>query len=175
MAGKKEPSIKESMEELCSVLERIQCVPLLYQNRNILLTTLKGINIGIIVEQALWNEMWKNPLIEFRFKEFKADDPYADVIKERFRHLEEYDESKFLPIDGKDIYDGKSIEIKHELLEWELMINKSLFPIRLKKSECNNIGYQVKKDSYTAFILKKTFDSKIPDGGFTLVRCFKVL
>ena len=175
MARKKEPSVKDSLEVFQSVIDRIGGPKLIYQNRNILITSSKGINIGIIVDQTLWNEIWKDNLLAFRMTEFNINDPDANNLKERFSFLEEYKEEEFLPLDQVDLYNGKVIEIHHDEAAFDIMINKNLFPLRFKKAEFNNFGYQIKKRNYLALSIKKTFVNKIPDTNFTIMRNFKVL
>jgi hypothetical protein len=80
-----------------------------------------------------------------------------------------------LPLDSDAIYRGELIEIKIAGHELPITINKDSFPLKLKKSEFNNIGYRIYSSPDHIFSLSKKFESSLENHSFTMFKLFQIV
>lgn len=186
LAKKKVPSIEDAIELFKETMIRVSLASY-YQVNNILLSINNDQNkILIIPDPELWEEMWSNRGVE-DIEEFKKSDPLFRVKELDITVPEEYEFQQWfqygenlvdnwIPIDLKeDLFTGKIFKINIKGYEYDIPINRELMPIKLKKSEFENISYRVFLKPLPILSIKKRFDFPIEGCGFTLMRLFQII
>lgn len=170
MAKKKEPSIDEALNNFLDVMQRASLFDYVHVNSDIISENPKGNSIIIPVEQILWEELLKKKEFTDHLQELNLTDDKASLLK----YLD--NEPLWIDVDIDEFFNGKTIQIKVSSYEYNIPLNKNALPIRLKKSEFNNISYRIFIDDHVVLALKKKFIYEGIDGcNFSMIRLFKVV
>lgn len=173
MAKKKEPSIDEALNIFLDVMQRASLFDYVHVNSDIISENPKGNSIIIPVEQTLWEELLKKK----EFTDHLQELPLSDERTSLLTYIDNIDNEKLWNnVDINEFFDGKIIHIKVASFEYDIPLNKNALPIRLKKTEFNNISYRVFIDKHVVLALKKKFVYEgIENCNFSMIRLFKVV
>lgn len=172
MGKKNEPSIETSIKCFKDIIARMGLTDGLYQNHTIISKVPKIGMVGITVDDALWNHIIDDESIKGMIKEV---DP---TNKETIAMISIIDNAgDWLPVDANEIYSGKVIPITIAGFEYDILVNKDMLPIKLKKAEVSDISYQIVNSGEilaNSKILKfrKTFVGSVESSSFSVMRLF---
>lgn len=178
MASKKKPSIDEALNIFKDVMQRASLSNYVHYNSKLVSENNKGNSILIIPESELWLKILEDNDIKEHLKELDISD-----VKEReklslYQYMEDIDDNTvWFNIDIDELFKGKIIRIKvSDNHEYDIPINKNILPLKLKKSEFNEISYRVFRNKNIILALKKKFIyNGIPNSNFTIIKLFKVI
>jgi hypothetical protein len=176
MAGKKIKSIDDSLNIFKEVMHRASLTNYIYVNRNIISKDKKSNNVVIIPDIELWNLILNDEELKGSIKEATINDENYYLFK-IIDIMNTYD--NWIDIDPDLFNQGKNIEIKlSDELAYQIMINKNLFPVRLRKAELNNLNYiTFKYSNNLAVSIKKYFPFEL-DGknyGFAVIKILSII
>ena len=169
MAGKKIPSIQDSVETFKDVMKRCSLQNYVYVDTTLISKNQKDQSIIMVMEHPLWNKLTED-------NEFMKNVTEMD-INSSDRNLLKYSENLdvgWLEVDPQTIFNGLTFKITVKGFVYELLINKNMIPLKLKKAEVNNIQYKIFSDPYVLAIRKK-FVSPVDGGSFTIMRLMQIL
>lgn len=169
MAKKKEQGLADAVNIFEDAMQRASLTDYFHVDKTLISKSPKDYTVLIVVDQALWNGLIDNP--EFKDKLRSTIDPDDIKLCAYSRGL---DDNAWVELNAEELYSGKVIKLSIDNLEYELSVNKALIPLKLKKSEFNNIGYRVFPDNMI-LALKKRFEYPIEDHGFTIIRIFQIV
>lgn len=173
MAKKKEPSISDAVDLFRDIIKRARIESFVYNNRTLMSYNTKNYKSYLTLDQTIWNAIMDEKDIREKMEEL-------DILKANaqdkmgFEYCSKPDEG-FIEIDGQEFYDGKNLHIKIDGYEYDAMINKTIFPLRFKKAEFNNISYRVYADRYPVLVVKKKWEPIVPDTEIKILRMFQIL
>ena len=172
MAKKRESSIEDAASIFKDVVTRLALTDYFHINRVLFSKNDNGNTILLSLDQNLWNSIIDDP-------DFKDKICELDITKEssqptlKICSYSDETTSTWVDLDCDLLYAGKVVKIKIDNLEYELSVNKNLIPLKLKKSEFNNISYCVFPNMTLA--IKKRFDYDLDDCGFSIIRLFQIV
>lgn len=169
MATKKIPSMEDALNIFKDVMNRASLKEFVYSNRVMISKNPKRQSVIIIPELGLWEKMTTDTEFMKNVKEIGINDPDKGLLL----YGEKLDDG-WMEVDTQTIMGGSVFKITVESLVYELLINKNMIPLKLKKSEANNISYKVFSSS-SILALKKVFDSPVDGGSFTIMRLMQIL
>ena len=71
-----------------------------------------------------------------------------------------------------EIYLSKIFPIKVDSFEYDIIINRDQMPFKLLKAEYDSVYFAVSKN---LLLIKKRFESKLNDFGFSVIRGFQYI
>ena len=151
--AKKSITEEVALDKLMEVVNAIGCVPKRV-NQTLIFNIDDKKTINLYVSDALWQIAFEKHL-----KEFEEVDVNDDIGKE---YRAELNTMHWIDIPGLEkIYAGESFNINFPNGEF-IELTKELLPIKLKKSEFNNISYgilnkEISNRNITFFIIRKIF------------------
>lgn len=177
MAAKKIPSLEDALKSFKNVMERAFLNEYIYMNKTLISKSngKKEFYVLIIPEQELWNKIVEDP--ELDVKELDVNNPEQQLLLQKISYADSLDDIGWVEIDIDKFYKGDIINIRPEGFEYNIPINKSLLPLKLRKAEYNNLSYRIfKGNNNTSIIaLKKKFESKVEGCNYTLIRLFQIV
>lgn len=179
MGKKKEPSVEDVLKSFKDVMKRSSLTSFISINNQLVSKNDKKKTILIDVDRTLLSAIIADEELKRQINELNMENGDSSSIIPLLRFVDNLDEGWF-PLDADKLSSGKIISIKvHDKWEYEIPIGRSLLPLKLRKSENNNISYKIFKTSSGDAIslelgLKKKFESVVPDTNFTLIRMFKI-
>jgi hypothetical protein len=145
-----------------------------YFNVNgILLSKNKLDRIVIVVPDKLLLE----GLIEdktINIEELTIDHQYFKYYNNLFKYGEGIDSDDWISLQSDELYAGNTIDINIKDYECPIQINKDLLPIKLKKSEYENIFYRIFMDPLIIG-LRKDFKSINEGYSFSMLTLFRII
>ena len=172
MAKKREPNIEDAINIFFNAMQRASLSDYLHVNKTLLSKSPKGYSVLILIDQTLWNALLENEEFKNHLKEFNSFGSESEDNK-IFSYGTNLTDA-WIDLDIDSLYTGKVVKININGLEYDAEVHKNLIPLKLKKSEFNNIQYQVLTDSMT-LILRKRFEYSLEDHGFTIIRAFQII
>jgi len=145
--------------------------PRLYQNQTIIIPKKDDGTVAIIVEPDLWAA-----LMETEFKDtLQPFDPAKDLTyKDKFTYFSIMNDD-WIPIDPEKMYSGDLVHLKIEGFEYTIPINVKIFPVKLRKTEFTNFSYQVIRREKVILVVRKKFETPIPNTAFTMNIPYQVI
>lgn len=180
MAKKKEPSIDDALNIFKDVMQRALLSNYVYVNSILVSKNSKGKSILIAPEKELWLKILEDEDLKKSMKELDYGDPNDQEALPFFLYLNELKDLSWTELNSEEMFNGTTIKIKiSEDFGYEHPINKTMLPIKLKKSEFKDIEYCVFKSNSSNNIilaLRKRFEfPAIPEAGFSIIKFFKVI
>lgn len=170
MGKKKEPSINDSLMLFKDVIKRAGLRSFQYVNCNVACFTSKDVKLCIHFDQPLWAIIMNDDELKDQFTEVNISKDGGQRVSDILDFCNDAD-GEWIELNGQDMYDGKIIDIKIRGLNYTIPINKTIFPVRFKKSEYNNFAYKVYLDKKILSI-KKTFPGTVDNASFSIFRIF---
>lgn len=180
MATKKKPSISDAIAKFKEVSQRATFLNYVYVNDILYSVTSKEQNSYIIIDQLLWEPLTNDEEIKSKLKPLSMDtSEKLDVIIKNSKLIFQEDDNWVQINDCEGFIRGDNmIKVQIPNYEYDLTINKNLIPLKLRKSEANNISYKIQNfASFSIIVIRKYFEYKIDDQnyGFAVARVFKVV
>ncbi len=175
MGKKKEPSINDSLITFKDVMKRMSVSDYFYVNHNVFCKTGKMNNIFMSIEDSLWDLIMQDEELKDKFKEVKIDTENGRLVSDA---LEYCNNTEWISMDNDKMFNNETIKINgvpSERFKYSIDVNKSIFPIRLKKAEYNNFGYKVfstKKN--LVLVISKKFEG-VNNSSFSIMRIFYII
>lgn len=148
-------------------------------NRRMISKTNKERKVLIIPEDQLFDAIINDEELKKNIRELDITNPNEAALQQIFRFGDNLDDHGWIEVDPEPIYKGKvkNIEV-NKTFEYTIPIHRNLLPLKLKKSEYNNISYRIFIQTSPAELciaLKKKFEFPLDGCGFTLMRVFKII
>lgn len=159
--------MEDAVTNFKQVMSRASLKDYSYVNRIMLSKNPKGQSILIIPEQGIWDSIIND-------KEFMSHMREATSDISLFKYGEEVDSGTWIEVDPQVIYNGSVFKISIDDLTYELLINKNMIPLKLKKAEVNDIWYRVFLNP-SVLVVKKKFTFPVDGGSFTVMRMMQIL
>lgn len=176
MATKKEPSADEALVLFKDVMQRASLTNYVYVNKTILSENPKGKSVIIVPDQGLWLSILMDKDLKDSMKELDVNDPDYEVKKTKISYINNIDINDWITIDIESLFKGKTLKIRvAEDFEYDVPLNKSMLPLKLKKAEFNSVSYRLITKDNIILALQKRFEYPIPDQSFSLINIFKVV
>ena len=174
MAKKKESSISDIVNVVKDIVKRSKAESFVSNNRVLMGYTNKKMKFYLSFDIAIWNAILDDEELKKMISEFDVSTGTAkDVMG--FSYCERPDEN-FIEINPESMYNGENMNIKIDGYEYDVTINKGIFPVRFKKAEFNNIEYKLYMDKYPVLVLRKRWvNDNIPDSNITILRLFQIV
>ena len=167
MATKKLPSMEDAVTNFKQVMTRASLKDYSYVNRIMLSKNPKGQSILIVPEQGLWDKLVTD-------KDFMSNMSESTSNVDIFKYGEEIDSGTWIEVDPQVLYNGSVFKISIDNLTYELLINKNMIPVKLKKAEANDIWYRVFLNP-SVLVIKKKLTFNVDGGSFVMLRMMKIL
>lgn len=174
MAKKKEPSISDVIGLFKDIIKRGKVESFTYNNRTLMGYNNKNIKFYLNLEAAAWNAIVNDNDIRPMLTEFNLKDS-SEHDRMAFSFCQNINDEEFIELNGESFYNGENIDIKVDGFDYDITINKSIFPIRFKKSEGNNFSYRIYLGRYPVLLIKKDWDPIVPDSGISMIRLFQIV
>ncbi len=173
--AKKEPTIDDALTMFMDVLNRSQVVSMKYEN-NILYTKNEKSSspMVLIVDHTLWVKLMENEKFSSMISELSPLDENDRVTLDRINLVKDMD-SGWLEISADSMQNDDRIFINLDGFEYQIEINKTIWPLRFKKAEFTNFSYQIFPKPYNTFVIRKKFDGPVDDSSFYLMRLFQII
>lgn len=171
MAGKKIPSSKDAIKYYDEVMTRASASGYCFVNKKIICKS-KSRSVLIIPDNLLWDELINRNQGELRELDLNNKDDFDK------RHIFQFGEDLdlgWIDIDPEVFSKGKIMKISYKNLEYDIPINKDLLPLKLRKSEWNNICYKIFISPNLVLGIKKRFDFPLENYGFTIMTLYQIL
>lgn len=168
MAKKKQSSLEDAINTFEDVMTRSSLSDYFHVNRTLLSKNPKDNSVLVVVDQILWNAIIDKPEIKDHMMEASQED--AKICA----YGDDLNNEAWIELDADELYSGKIIKVTIDKLEYDISINKALIPLKLKKSEFNNIRYRVFPNDMI-LALQKRFDYPLEDHGFSVIRIFQII
>lgn len=177
MAAKKEPSIDDALILFKDVMQRASLSNYVYVNKTILSENPKGKSVIIVPDQGLWLSILNDQELKGQMKELDINDPDYENRKSKLSIIENISIDDWTPIDIESLFKGKTLKINvSEDFEYDVPLNKTMLPFKLKKAEFKDISFRlIIKDNTIILALQKRFIFPIEDQSFSLINIFKVV
>lgn len=179
MAAKKEPNIDEAVNIFKDVMQRASLSNYVHINAIMLSENNKGNSILVIPESNLWLKLLEDVDLKDHIKEIDISNPQEHDKLELYQYAESLEnKSLWFDFNIEDLFKGKVIKIKvSDQYDYDVPINKNMIPIKLRKSEFNNISYRVfTGGNHIVLALKKKFVYEgISEASFSMIRLLKVI
>lgn len=173
MATKRKPSLAQAVEYFKEVIERSGLDSFFNINNIFIGKNKKGNYISIYLEDDLLLAIREDN--DLKDKITLVSNSEEDYIYEYLQKIKD----EWIELDSEKLYKGELISLSgtiEENLGYSIPIGKSLLPLKLKKAEFNQISYQVLTENKDLTIyLRKIFEPKFDNCGFTIIRIFKIL
>ena len=169
MATKKIPSMEDALATFKDVMARASLKEFMYSNRVMISKNPKGQSVIVVPDHELWVKITDDQEFMKNVKEIDINDPDKDLLL----YGEKLD-GTWLEVDTQSVMAGLIFKVTVDSLMYELLINKNMIPLKLKKAEANNISYRV-FSSPDVLALKKLFESPVEGGSFTIMRLMQIL
>ena len=173
MAKKNKSSLEDAINIFQDAMQRASLSDYINVNRTLLSKNNNDNSVIIIIDQTLWNALIEIPEIKNNVRELDITKSEESSMVPICTQCNDSSDS-WIEIDCEELYSGKVIKIKVEGFEYDISINKALIPLKLKKSEFNNVSYRIFPDTMT-FALKKRFEYPLEDHGFEVIRIFQIV
>lgn len=180
MAGKKKPSIEDSLKIFKDILKRtsgkeVTDMKFEYLNRNVITSIeIKGKSYLLImsVDEILWNLIMQDSELSLDELDITKDNNIISIIN----MYTSIPNDSWIQLDNELLYNGGIIKIRPKDYEYDIVINKNLLPVKMKKSEFNNLSYSMHQSISSYFIISKAFVFDEIDGcNFNISRIFKIM
>lgn len=174
MAKKKIPSLEDALEYFKDVINRASLNDYLHVNGILISKNPKDTSILIKPESDLLNKIIEDPDIKSKIKELDVSNPDESKYNEFIEYIENEDEG-WVDINCDDLYTGKVINISVNGFNYDLSINKNSIPLKLRKSEFNNISYRIFTSPKLVLCIKKKFEGCVENSSFIMMRMYQIL
>lgn len=176
MAKKEIKSIDKSLDKFKELMSRASLEDFVYLN-NVLCSKPKSSDRLTLVlpDQPLWLELSNDKDLKDRMKEVELNNTDHEDYIEAFSYLENAN-GTWLDLDSDELYKGSIIYVNIHPRNYSIPINKKLLPVKLKKSEFNNIKYMVSTSPLLSILIKKRFDYDVDsvNYGFSMMHIYKI-
>jgi len=102
---------------------------------------------------------------ELKEADIELEQKFEDVTKDYM----------WLNIDSEDMYNGKKITIGIQDNEYDVHINKNIWPLKFRKGEADNFSYVLISGKIYRIIFRKKFDLPLEGYSFDLRRSYQVI
>lgn len=175
MAQKKVPSIQDGLKVFKDAMRRASLSDYSYVNKIILSKNQKDKSILVVPETELWKIIIDDEELKPQIKPLDLTSPADNLLMPLFTYADDLEAPGWFEIDPEIMMSGKVLKIRIDGFEYDVTINKDCLPLKLKKAEFNNIMYKVFVKPAHILAIKKYFPFAISDGGFTMIRLFKII
>lgn len=177
MAAKKVPSVEDAVKIFKDVMNRASLEKFIYLNKTLISqfsNSKKEFYVLILPQQELWNKLIEDH--ELNIKELDVSDKDQYKLLQKISYANDITDEAWIELDSEKFYKGQIINIRPEGFEYDIPVNKELLPFKLRKAEYNNISYKIfiKNNSFV-IALKKYFEPKLDECGFTIIRLFQII
>lgn len=177
MATKKVPSVEDAVKTFKDVMTRASLENYLYVNKTLISqfsNSKKEFYVLIVPEQELWNKLIEDT--ELNIKELDVNNKDQYNLLQKMSYVNDLTNEAWIELDSEKFYKGEIINIRPEGFEYNIPINKELLPFKLRKAEYNNFSYRIFINNNSFVIaLKKYFEPKVDECGFTIIRLFQII
>lgn len=176
MAKKKNTTVDDSLNYFKEIMKRASLSNYLYVNEIMISQNPKNQSIIIIPEHELWLKIVDDEEIKSQIKELDVNIPKERELNSLTVYGSDLNSKEWIDLDIDSLFAGKIIKVSIHDFDYDVPINKNLIPLKLKKSEYNNITYRIfKNNNQLVLALKKTFTFSIDNCNFTIIRLFKII
>lgn len=178
MAAKKEQSVEDGVKIFKDVIKRASLNEFIHVNRSLygITTGKKNTPVMMTLESELWNHIIDDPDLKSKITELDITKVENLDTKQKMIYADDMLNSDgWFQIDEEKMTKGDIIHISLDGYQYDIPINKVLFPIKFKKSESNNFYYKVFLKPSVVLVLKKKYESPVEGSSFYLGRAFRVL
>lgn len=172
--AKKEPTIEDAVNNFFDVIGRCGFSVFRRYDRVLHSKSKKNTGTFFIVEQNLWNVVSEDQDFNEITREFNPLIDADRLILDKMIFTNDMVEG-WVPIPDDDMASDKRIFIKLDNFEYEIEINKTLWPIRFRKAENNNFSYKIFKVPFNAFAIRKKFEGVGDETSFYMMRVFRII
>ena len=172
--AKKEATIQDAVNQFMDVMTRTKVTGFKRNDRVLYAETAKCNNLLLIPDIALWNELCDDPDLNEITRELNPgvkEDAYRLVMTNVGKHMDD----EWIPIDDNKMLNDDIVYVKVEGFEYDIELNKTIFPLRFKKAEWGNFAYNIFDQPFHSFAIRKQFVSPIEDASFYVVRVFRII
>lgn len=174
MAKKSKQSLEESIDIFKNVMERSSLSDYLHVNRVLISKNQKDNSVLVTLDPVIWNNIIDDNDFKNKIRELDLKNPDDEQYSKIYSYaIDVNNNDSWIELDCDKLYSGKIVKIKLDNFEYEISINKSLLPLKLRKSEFNNITYKIFDDMTLA--LNKRFNYPIEGCGFNVIRIFQII
>lgn len=176
MAGKKVPTFNDAIKYFKEVMQRASLSDYFYVGNIIISKNNKNNHVILELDEPLLIHLI-NEDEDMKGHMYKLDINEDSVMSMIYEEYKKIDNKKWIELNSEEIYNGNLIKVGDGInLEYEIMIGKSLLPLKLKKAEFNQISYQFisDKDLFELFLIKR-FSPIVEGTEFSITRLFKIL
>lgn len=181
MASQRKPTVEQITKTFKDIITRtsgkeISDVQFKFLN-HIVITVIqiktKSFMLIIDINNGLWDQLIDDGTITMMEMDSNDDKSLIDIVNT----YNSISSTSWIELNSETLYNGGVIKIRPDDYEYDLALNKSLLPLKMRKSEFNNMQYALMKNSVSLiFTVKKKFEFEdLPDYGFSISRIFKVM
>lgn len=178
MAGKKVYGVENAVAEFKSVMGRSALDQFYYVNNTLVAKSPKGYRVAIIPDQELWLRLINDEEFKKQITELQPTDALYEETKNIFLCANEVNGEGWIEVPLEDFFAGKVIKIEFPdpKFLYSLSINKDCFPLKLRKSEQNQVSYRPFLKPENILAVKKRFVFKeLEQYGWTIMRLYLVI
>lgn len=172
--AKKEPTIEDTVNLFFDVINR--CGFQVFRRYNTILHSKSKKNSGtfFVVEQNLWNIISEDQDFNEITREFNPLIDSDRLILDKMIFTKDMDNG-WIQIPDEEMQSDKRIFIAIDGFEYNVEINKTIWPIRFRKAENGNFSYKVFRSPFYAFAIRKKFEGVGEDASFYMMRVFQII
>ena len=174
MAAEKKSSVTDALAKFKEVMTKSNFTDFEYVNGMMFSENAKEVKVVIVPDRELWLAILDDPELKEHVKEL-------DITKSRDCHINNKISyasdivNGWVDLDSTKLYNGEALRISIDGFKYQIPISKVLFPMYMKKSDFNHLTYKVFMNPFVALALKKTYESKVQGGSFSVMRVFQVI
>ena len=172
--AKKEPTIADAVDIFFNIIDR--CGFSVFKREDKILHTKNKKNAGtyFIIDQTLWNAVSEDQDFNEIVRELSPLIPADRLIIDRIPLLRDM-ENGWIEISDESMMNDPKIYISLEGYNYQIEVNKTIWPIRFKKAENNNFAYKIFRGKTDSFAIRKKFVGPLDDTSFYMVRMFQII
>lgn len=172
--AKKEPTIEDAVAVFFNIVDR--CGFSIFKREDKIMYTRNKDNAGtyFLIEQELWNVLSEDQDFNEIVRELSPTIPADRMIIDRIPLLRDMDNG-WIEISDESMMNDPKIYISIEGYNYQIEVNKTIWPVRFKKAENNNYAYKIFRGKTDSFAIRKKFESPVKDASFYMVRMFQII
>lgn len=171
--AKKEPTIEDAASTFLDVVKRCQFDNFVRNDRMLYTNNKKNMKTFILVEEKLWQTLSEDQ--EF-IESTRELSPTVSIDRFIINNMSLLNNNNiWIDIDDEKMANSDKIEVNLEGFQYAIEFNKSIWPLRFKKSEFGYFSYAIITKPFYAFVIRKKVETNIEDGSFYLMRMFSVI
>lgn len=173
--AKKTITMEDIAATFMDVIERSQFKSILRENRTLYCTNNKKKSSLLIADQTLWTFLMEDQDLNEMTRELNPKVIEDKIIINKLHCVDDM-ENGWLEIKDEEMVTDERVYLNINGYEYHIELNKTIWPLRFRKSEINNFSYKVfPAKPLNMFAIRKKFESPIEDSSFYLMRLFQII